>query len=75
MCDAYFEFKTIQVDGGAADTVQSAYLFKIYILERFSGIDFVDGARGGFHHTACGAKDNAGACRFAHRVVERTVQY
>ena len=63
------------MDGSTPHTAQSAYLFKIYIFQRFSGIDFVNGAQGGFHYTTCRTEDDTGTGRFSHRIVERAVQY
>ena len=75
MCDAYFQFKSVQVDGGAPDTAQSAYLFKVDILQRLSGVDFLNGAQGGFQDTTRRTEDDTGAGRFSQRVVERAVQH
>jgi len=57
--DAYFQFKAVQVDGGAAYTGESAHLLKVYIIQRPSRIDFVDGAQDCLHHAAGSAEDNA----------------
>ena len=46
---------------------QSAYLFKVDILQRLSGVDFINGAQGGFHDTTRRTEDDTGAGRFSHR--------
>ena len=57
------------------DTVKSAYLFEVYIFQRFSGIDFINRTEDGFHYTTCCTENNAGTGRLTHRVVKRAVQY
>ena len=75
MCDAYFKFKSVEIDSSTTYSAQSAYLLEIYVFQRFSGIYFVNGAEGSFHNTARSAEDNAGTSGFSHGVVERAIQH